>query len=312
MLMRKQGERILRFLIVLLALGTVFSDGNPLAFLAKGEPAPVMQAASSIRITDQADSTIDSLSLNVDLNDPLFPNSQAFTIRLRSTSAHNILIKEVHFFDKNDTELTSGNPDPTLRPGITLTPDPVGQTLPLIGTPVSIRVTPIGVFVRPGLTLFPISGGKIEFDGDDQSIITVPTKKSLGINIFVILAGFTVPTLSEWGRIIMFLLLSATGLSFLLLRHHRAVFSIGPAQSDIPGAHLGRVFELRTFSRVLAAISGLTIIGAGLAQRAFGGISAIDLAGSLTCGVIIAFVAHLFIITRRQARISAVNRRNHK
>jgi|GEM_PF-4584820 len=182
-------------------------------------------------------------------------------------------------------------------PALTIVGKPLmGETVPLSFV---LRYEPV-VTGRPGTLNCVTPPASFTVTGTRQETMT-RTSATATINITQIDLATTVPTLSEWGRIIMFLLLSASGLSFVLLRHPRPAFSSSFGLSGLVGIHLGRAFDLRTFSKVLALTWGVILIGAG-ATWIFGSITALDLAGSLICGAILAFIAHLFILGGKQKR----------
>lgn len=303
MVSRKRSERKFRVVEACLAFGCILLVGTTTGLAAKPGPRPVMPPRLAIDVLDESNTPISSLTLSIDLTDPTFPKSQPVTIKLRSVGGGPTRVTGVFFFDSGGNLLTNTS-DPQTKPGITLTPDPVGQILPADGTPLPITLRAIGVVIRPNVPLlFPIDGGFIDFEGDEAiGGFIVGVSGSLVINILQIIP-FTVPTLSEWGVMIMFLLLSATGLFVLSVRHPRPALSAGAGHNEIVGTPLSRAFDLRRFSKVLAVTSGLIVISVGLASWIFGGISALDLAGSLICGAIAAFIAYLFIPSGKQKTI---------
>ena len=106
--------------------------------------------------------------------------------------------------------------------------------------------------------------------------------------------GSTVPTLSEWGAIIMGLLIVATGL-FFVVGKGRAAASVGTIASVIPA---GRgTIEWRRYFKTAVIVEGLT----GITLAALSAyITPTDVMGALTSGLIVAFVVQMFVSNRQQ------------
>lgn len=104
--------------------------------------------------------------------------------------------------------------------------------------------------------------------------------------------GGAVPTLSEWGLILMALLLLSAGT--VLFGRRSVVAGSGSATwPGFTGASLPLVPGL--FTRVLAVISGLLLLGLGLAFALRMGPSPVDLAGSMLCAPVLAYLVHLWL-----------------
>jgi len=106
--------------------------------------------------------------------------------------------------------------------------------------------------------------------------------------------GSTVPTLSEWGAIIMGLLIVATGLFFVAGRR-RAAISAGSIEGVVPAGR-GDI-EWRGYFKTALVVEALTGITLG-ALSAY--ITPTDVMGALTSGLIVAFVIRMFVSNRQQ------------
>jgi len=105
--------------------------------------------------------------------------------------------------------------------------------------------------------------------------------------------GSTVPTLSEWGAIIMGLLIVATGLFFLLGRGRLAA-AFGDVEGTIPAGR-GTV-DWKLYVKTALVTEGLLTVGL-LALPAH--VTVTDAMGALTSGLIVAFVIQMFVASRR-------------
>jgi hypothetical protein len=106
--------------------------------------------------------------------------------------------------------------------------------------------------------------------------------------------GSTVPTLSEWGAIIMGLLIVATGLFFVVGRS-RAAASVGSVEGVVPASR--GTIEWRGYFKTALVVEALTGITLG-ALSAY--ITPTDVMGALTSGLIVAFVIQMFVSNRQQ------------
>jgi hypothetical protein len=103
-------------------------------------------------------------------------------------------------------------------------------------------------------------------------------------------SGLTAPTLSEWGAILMTLLLLAVGVYFLIARGRVAL-----AGTDASIATPARAIDWKLFAMVTLAVEtiaavALVLVGAG----------ATDVTGALSSGLIAAFIIHLLIVNARR------------
>src|SRR5262249_48989475 len=104
-------------------------------------------------------------------------------------------------------------------------------------------------------------------------------------------AGGAAPTLSQWGMILMTLLIVATGVFFLLARARLA----SPGNAEVSGATAGEASEWGLFAKVALGIE--VIIGIGLLALSSG---AIDVIGALSSGLIVAYIIHLLVSAARR------------
>jgi hypothetical protein len=106
--------------------------------------------------------------------------------------------------------------------------------------------------------------------------------------------GSTVPTLSEWGAIIMGLLIVATGLFFIMGRS-RAAASVGSIEGIIHAD--GETIHWRRYLKtalVVESLAGIILV----ALSAY--VTPTDVMGALTSGLIVAFVIQMFAANRQQ------------
>jgi hypothetical protein len=106
--------------------------------------------------------------------------------------------------------------------------------------------------------------------------------------------GSTVPTLSEWGAIIMGLLIVATGLFFVAGRT-RAAAGVGSIEGITPSDRV--MIEWRRYFKtalVVEGVTGMTLV----ALAAY--VTPTDVMGALTSGLIVAFVIQMFLPNRQQ------------
>jgi hypothetical protein len=102
------------------------------------------------------------------------------------------------------------------------------------------------------------------------------------------------PTLSEWGAILMGLLIVAACVFFLFGRRKESM-ELAAAAPSVTFGGSGNTIDWRVLAKVTlfveAAISvGLIALSAG----------ATDVVGALTSGVLVAFIAHVFIVAARR------------
>jgi hypothetical protein len=103
-----------------------------------------------------------------------------------------------------------------------------------------------------------------------------------------------VPTLSEWGAILMGLLIIAACLFFMLGRSRSAMALAGAASSTSPSQPV-RALDWKLLAGVTAVVEAVIVL-ALIALPARG----IDIAGALTSGLVVAFVIHLLINSTRR------------
>ena len=105
--------------------------------------------------------------------------------------------------------------------------------------------------------------------------------------------GSTVPTLSEWGAIIMGLLVIATGLFFILGRGRLAA-ALGNVEGTVSSDRNAIDWKLYVRTAVIVEIVlGLALVA--LSSR----VTPTDAMGALTSGLIVAFVMHMLLVSRR-------------
>lgn len=110
-------------------------------------------------------------------------------------------------------------------------------------------------------------------------------------------ADVTIPTLSEWGLFAMALLGLTLG-TIAIGRRTPVVAGAGAATALAP---LGNppLFVGPVFTKTLAATLGVVVLGCAGAISVYGELAARDIAGSLLCAVVFAYMAHLWIVYTR-------------
>ena len=103
-----------------------------------------------------------------------------------------------------------------------------------------------------------------------------------------------VPTLSEWGAILMGLLIVAVGVFFLVGRGRTPIALAGAA----PSATFGEPMKATDW-RLLAKVTLYVEVAIALALIALSARS-VDVAGALTSGLVVAFILHLLIGSGRR------------
>ena len=176
-------------------------------------------------------------------------------------------------------------------PGTTTvtTTDPSGAVVTYPSPTVSGGCPPITI------TCVPRSGSKFPIG---QTLIHCDVTDAVGQQGgcgFYVIVKFVVPTLSEWGLIIMGLLLLTVGT--IAIRKYQT--TLAPAGTPMPaGFTSGQLFAGSVFFRVLAAVMALGFVSVAAAIWWFGTIRASDLMGVLLCAGIVAYWLHLLILWR--------------
>jgi hypothetical protein len=110
--------------------------------------------------------------------------------------------------------------------------------------------------------------------------------------------GLTVPTLSEWGMILMFLLLGASAVYFIMTRGSAVAMAGGSKSLSLSAPRASVNFKL--FARVAMYVEVLVALGLVALSSWVTAITPVDVGGALLSGLIIAFVIHLMIETRHR------------
>lgn len=102
--------------------------------------------------------------------------------------------------------------------------------------------------------------------------------------------GTSAPTLSEWGMILMTLLMLAAGTFYLVVRRHLAV-----GEGAMISAATAEAIDWRRFAKV-ALVVEFVIAVALLALAA----NAVDVMGALASGLVVAYIIHLLVGAARK------------
>jgi hypothetical protein len=108
-------------------------------------------------------------------------------------------------------------------------------------------------------------------------------------------SGTAVPTLSEWGLVIMGLLLLTVGTLFVIRYQPAFAVAGGISSSTRPP-----MVALPLFGKVLGVCLALAPVTLLAISGLFGSITGADVFGVIACAVIIGYWLHLLILTRRQ------------
>jgi hypothetical protein len=113
-----------------------------------------------------------------------------------------------------------------------------------------------------------------------------------------------VPTLSEWGVMIMALLLLSAG-TLLITKGLPVMVEVALGGSGVsPRVIVKPLFVPRVLCKVLAVMLALVLLGFSATVWLFGSISATDIGGSLLCTMIIAYIVHLVIAVAKDPKVN--------
>jgi len=106
------------------------------------------------------------------------------------------------------------------------------------------------------------------------------------------------PTLSEWGAIIMTLLLLTAGTVFIVRRRPLMAETVATVDGTGLGERRNQPLLVPTFfSKVLAGILALVLIGFAVVTWLSGPIKLLDIGGTLLCAVIFAYLVQVLALT---------------
>jgi len=195
--------------------------------------------------------------------------------------------------------------------------NPAILPLPVIGTPYSKTITATGgtppyTFtvssgaLPPGLSLNPttgvISGTPTTAGTFNFTIIATDANGCPGSRTYAFVIaggpppppGGTVPTLSEWGAILMGLLIIAA-CTFFMVGHSKAAASLAIATSMNAGGGGAKAIDWKLLAyTVIYVEAGIALVLIALAANP------VDILGALTSGLVFAFILHLLIVGARR------------
>ncbi len=108
----------------------------------------------------------------------------------------------------------------------------------------------------------------------------------------------TIPTLSEWGLIVMALLLLTVGTVFLLRQQPRLATTSGQSRALFGWQNTASLFVPGVFVQVLSAVLALAALGLAGTIGWRGFVSTTDIVGTLISAVIAAYWLHLLVAQR--------------
>ena len=109
------------------------------------------------------------------------------------------------------------------------------------------------------------------------------------------------PTLSEWGVIILALLLLTVGTGFIVIRRPVITKAAASGTILIDEGIRRPLFIPAIFGKAVAGMLGIALVGIALVNQLFNPISAIDICGTLLCAVILAYLVHLLSLAARDS-----------
>jgi putative flippase GtrA len=100
--------------------------------------------------------------------------------------------------------------------------------------------------------------------------------------------------MSEWGLFILCLISLSIGMIFIYRRENAFALAGGSSSSNKMS-----MFDKSLFAKVLAVTLGLAVAGLYISYLILGSVTITDTIGSVISAAVIAFMAHLFILFRR-------------
>lgn len=104
-----------------------------------------------------------------------------------------------------------------------------------------------------------------------------------------------IPTVSEWGMIVLMLVMLSVGT--ILFGFRRRVVSVDGTVT-LDGARA--TFVPTVFTKVLALTLAGTVVALGGAMLRFGLLKAVDIAGAFVSALVLAYLIHLWVLLKRQ------------
>jgi len=107
-----------------------------------------------------------------------------------------------------------------------------------------------------------------------------------------------IPTLSEWGLIVLSLMLLTVGV--VHIRRHQPGLSLASAGGNVDstGNSKKNLFSPDVFGKCMAATWALSVAGIGVVIFVMGTIAIRDIVGTLVCATIVAYLLHTFLPSR--------------
>ncbi|MDX1388559.1 MAG: hypothetical protein R3344_05190, partial [Acidobacteriota bacterium] len=106
-----------------------------------------------------------------------------------------------------------------------------------------------------------------------------------------------VPTVSEWGLILMLLLLATAGT--ILFGQRRAVLA-GAGEGFLSQGTVRPPLLAGLFLKTFAAVAGAAMLAFATAFILFGEITSVDLTGAVLCIPVLAYLIHLWLLPRKE------------
>ncbi len=103
-----------------------------------------------------------------------------------------------------------------------------------------------------------------------------------------------VPTLSEWGLLLLFLLCISFGMSFIYSKEN----SLSLANGKMPDSPMPLI-DKKLFTRIFLFVSTVEVIACTLVYTLYDDISSTDMIGSLMTSLIVTYIIQLYILMKR-------------
>lgn len=263
--------------------------------------ADVVNTSPSLDILDSDNNSVKDQELTLFVNpaDPLFPAGRPFSFKLKGNGSPTFkhTITDVRLLDPDN-----GDADFPDSGGFDVLPDPIRPTFQMVTETnlFALRVIPNVNSDRFGFPIFPHKRVKVFFKA---TTCAGTETASVIINVSQVFGPVTnVPTISQWGLLIMSLLLMTAGTIFIGRQQLILAGSAINASTRFNTKMLQHLFVLGIFVRALAGTLVLAVVGLSTATWLFGPPSTMDISGTIMCAWLMGYLIHLLILIARNSR----------
>lgn len=138
---------------------------------------------------------------------------------------------------------------------------------------------------------WPVNGVTYTATGVYTFVLPSGNTEVLDLTIF---CPTNVPTMSEWGLIILCLISLSIGMVFLFKQEHVLAFA---GQSSRSGSNT--IFNKSLYAKVFAAVLGIAVTGLFLSYLYFGSLTLTDTIGTVISASIVAFMVQFYLLVRK-------------